>query len=60
VAGFSQGKFSVVSDSQGRKVVERDLTRVDLQSGTGVSRGARTSTSLREFKEEIQRHLANR
>jgi hypothetical protein len=60
VVGFSQGKFSIVNDSQGRKVVERDLSKVDLQSGTGVSRGSKTLTSLQEFKEEIQKHLANR
>lgn len=60
VVGFSQGKFSIVNDAQGRKVVERDLTKVDLQSGTGISRGVKTLTSLQEFKEEIRKHLANR
>lgn len=60
VIGFSQGKFSIVTDSQGRKMVDRDLTRIDLQSGTGVARGTRTLTSLQEFKTEIQKHLTNR
>jgi len=60
VVGFSQGKFSIVTDSHGRKVVERDLTKISLQSGTGVARGTRTLTSLQEFKEETQRHLKNR
>lgn len=60
VVGFSQGKFSIVNDSGGRKVVERDLTKVDLQSGAGISRGTKTLTSLQEFKEEIQKHLMNR
>jgi hypothetical protein len=60
VLGFSQGKFSIVPDARGRKVVERNLTNVDLQSGTGVARGTHTLTPLQEFKDEIQRHLANR
>jgi hypothetical protein len=60
VVGFSQGKFTIVTDSHGRKGVDRDLTNLDLQSGKGVTRGTRTSTSLQEFKEEIQRYLGNR
>lgn len=60
VVGFSQGKFSIVTDSHGRKLVDRDLRTINLQSGTGVARGTRTSTSLQEFKEEIQQHLKNR
>jgi hypothetical protein len=60
VVGFSQGKFSIVTDAHGRKAVDRDLTNLDLQSGRGVTRGTRTLTSLQEFKEEIQRHLRNR
>jgi hypothetical protein len=60
VVGFSQGKFSIVTDSQGRKLVERELRNISLQSGTGIARGTRTSTSLQEFKGEIQQHLRNR
>lgn len=60
VLGFSQGKFSIVTDSQGRRLVERDLRQISLQSGTGVARGTRTSTSLQEFKGEIEQHLRNR
>lgn len=60
VVGFSQGKFSIVTDSQGRKGVDRDLTNIDLQSGKGIARGTRTFTSLQEFKQEIQRYLGSR
>jgi hypothetical protein len=60
IVGFSQGKFSIVNDAQGRKQVERDLTNVELQNGTGTSRGTHTLTRLEEFKEEIKAHLANR
>jgi hypothetical protein len=57
VAGFSQGKFSIGRDSSGRKYVTRDLTGVNLQSGTGVTRGTRSQKPLDEFKAEILGHL---
>lgn len=60
VLGFSQGKFSIVTDSHGRKHVDRDLSNLELQSGTGIARGTRTLTSLQEFKDEIQQYLRNR
>lgn len=53
VLGFSQGKFSIVSDTKGRKVVERDLTAILLDSGAGIVPGSRSLTSLEEFRAEI-------
>jgi hypothetical protein len=34
VVGFSQGKFSIVTDSQGRKRVDLDLTRMRILSSS--------------------------
>ncbi|MGH9794490.1 MAG: hypothetical protein ACRD5G_06940 [Candidatus Acidiferrales bacterium] len=58
VLGFSQGKFSIVEDPQGNKLVTRDLTGVRLQSGSGVVRGAVSHRSLPEFRSEIESYLA--
>lgn len=60
ILGFSQGKFSIITDASGQTVVSRDLTKIDLQSRTGVTRGTRTLTRLQEFRAEIQGYLANR
>jgi hypothetical protein len=53
VLGFSQGKFSVVQEPGGRKVVSRDLTQIMLQGGTGTVPGAVSYTSLADFRNEI-------
>src|SRR5688572_3996128 len=60
ILGFSQGKFSIVTDPSGQTVVSRDLTTINLQRGTGVARGTRTLMRLQEFREEIRGYLANR
>jgi hypothetical protein len=57
VAGFSQGKFSIVEDSQGAKLVSRDLTDVQVQDTKGVSRGTRTLQRLTDFVAEIRDHV---
>jgi hypothetical protein len=53
VLGFSQGKFSVAREPNGRKVVSRDLTQIMLQGGTGTVRGATSYTALSDFRDEI-------
>lgn len=53
VLGFAQGKFSVVQEPGGRRVVSRDLTQIMLQGGTGTVRGAISYTSLADFRSEI-------
>ncbi len=58
VLGFSQGKFSIVTDPQGDKVVTRDLTNIRLQGGTGAVRGTVSHVALSEFRAEIQGYLA--
>ena len=57
VVGFAQGKFSIVTDDQGEKLVSRDRVEVNPQSGTGVVRGTRTMVPLNKFKEDVKRHV---
>jgi hypothetical protein len=53
VVGFSQGKFSIVTDAGGNQFVSRDLTTLMLEGGAGIVPGARSLTSLAEFRAEI-------
>lgn len=57
VLGFSQGKFSIVDDEQGQKVVSRNLSGVTLRSPAGTRRGTSTRVPLDEFKREVRAHL---
>ena len=57
VAGFSQGKFSIVTDEDGQQVVARDLTKTSLKSNNGVRRGQSNVTPLGSFKAEVKRNL---
>jgi hypothetical protein len=57
VLGFSQGKFSIVAEPSGRKVVSRDLTNLVLQGGPGAVQGTLTLTSLSEFKDQVLEYL---
>ena len=57
VAGFAQGKFSIVSDEDGDPVVSRDLTRITLQSNNGVRRGGANAIPLDSFKEQVKARL---
>jgi len=57
VAGFSQGKFSIVNDEDGQPVVSRDLTRMSLQGDNGVRRGNANVTPLATFKERVRGYL---
>ena len=57
VLGFSQGKFSIVDDERGQKVVSRNLSAVTLQSPAGTRRGTTTRVPLDDFKNEVREHL---
>jgi hypothetical protein len=57
VMGFAQGKYSVVEDEQGRKLVSRDLTKVKVRSGPGVVRGTAQREPLSEFAEKVRGYL---
>ena len=59
VAGFSQGKFSIVNDEDGVPVVSRDLTNLKLQGNNGVRRGGANVTPLDSFKEHVKGYLRN-
>ena len=57
VAGFAQGKFSIVNDEEGEPVVSRDLTRMTLQNNNGVRRGGANVISLANFKDRVKARL---
>lgn len=54
VAGFAQGKFSIVNDEDGEPVVSRDLTKMSLQGNNGVRRGGSNATPLSTFKAQVK------
>jgi hypothetical protein len=61
VAGFSQGKFSIVQDENGEPAVSRDLRQTTFQTRSGVQSGTSSGlTSLATLKSEVQRHLNRR
>ena len=57
VAGFSQGKFSIVKDEDGEPMVSRDLRQMSLQTNNGVRRGQNNMTPLASLKTEVKRQL---
>ncbi|HET6854821.1 MAG TPA: hypothetical protein VFH46_21150 [Pyrinomonadaceae bacterium] len=57
VAGFSQGKFSIVNDEDGTPVVSRDLTKMSLQGNNGVRRGGANVTPLSTFKDQVRGYM---
>ena len=59
VAGFSQGKFSIVRDKDGEPMVARDLTKMSLQNDKGVRRGGSNATPLSSFKAQVKGYLKN-
>jgi len=59
VAGFSQGKFSIVNDEEGEPVVSRDLTKLTLQTNNGVRRGGANVISLATFRDRVKARLNN-
>jgi hypothetical protein len=59
VAGFSQGKFSIVTDEDGQQVVSRDLQQTSLKSDNGVRRGQNSTIPLDTLKNEVRGYLKN-
>lgn len=57
VAGFAQGKFSIVNDENGEPMVSRDLTQMSLQGNNGVRRGGSNLTSLKSLKDQVRGYL---
>lgn len=59
VAGFSQGKFSIVTDEDGEQMVSRNLTQTALKSNNGVRRGGSDLMPLANLKERVNGYLKN-
>ncbi|HKP80627.1 MAG TPA: hypothetical protein VJT69_01350 [Pyrinomonadaceae bacterium] len=59
VTGFSQGKFSIVTDEDGEQVVTRNLTNTSLKSNNGVRRGGSDLMPLANLKERVRGYLKN-
>ena len=59
VAGFSQGKFSIVTDEDGEQMVSRNLTKTSLKSNNGVRRGGSDLMPLANLKERVKGYLNN-
>ena len=57
VAGFSQGKFSIMTGEDGEQVVSRDLTKTSLQGNNGIRRGQSNMTPLSSLKAEVRGYL---
>jgi hypothetical protein len=57
VAGFSQGKFSIVTDENGEQMVTRDLTKMSLKTNNGLHRGSANMTPLGSLKAEVKQAL---
>lgn len=57
VAGFAQGKFSIVNDEDGQPVVSRDLTTLSLHDNKGVRRGTPNVIPLASFKGRVKGRL---
>ena len=57
IAGFAQGKFSIVNDEDGEPMVSRDLTQVSLQGNNGVRRGQSNMTPLKSMKDQVKGYL---
>ena len=57
VAGFAQGKFSIVDGEDGEPVVSRDLTRMTLQGNNGARRGVANVVPLATFKDRVKARL---
>jgi len=59
VAGFSQGKFSIITDEDGLQVVSRDLRQTSLKSDNGIRRGQNNTIPLDSLKNEVRGYLKN-
>ncbi|HWP44528.1 MAG TPA: hypothetical protein VNO14_14880 [Blastocatellia bacterium] len=57
VAGFSEGKFSIVEGEAGQKLISRDPIMMREKRGPGVKRGNRQFTPLSDFKQKVRRYL---
>jgi hypothetical protein len=54
VAGFNEGKFSIVKDEAGNKLVSHDYIRGEVSNGPGFVRGNRQFIPISAFKNQIK------
>jgi len=59
VSGFSQGKFSIITDENGEQMVSRDLRKTSLKSDNGIHRGSNNTVPLSRLKDEVRGYLKN-
>jgi hypothetical protein len=59
ITGFSQGKYNVVADPQGKSIVTRNVSDARFIGGQGMSEGSRERRTLNQFKAEVQGYLKN-
>jgi hypothetical protein len=57
VTGFSQGKFSIVTDEDGEQMVSRNLAKTSLKSNNGVRRGGADLMPLAHLKQQVQGYI---
>jgi hypothetical protein len=57
VMGFAQGKFSIVSDTEGGEVVSRDPISGPAPRSVGITRGNLQFIPLEEFKARVRSFL---
>ena len=57
ITGFAQGKYSIVEDEEGQKLVSRDPIGTRVQRGPGLARGGRQFVPLSEFKQKVRGYL---
>ena len=57
VTGVSQGKFSIVDDDQGHKIVSSGSVKVLRGLGSKREGGAKHPLRLEEFKEKVKRQI---
>lgn len=57
VARFNEGKYSIVQDEAGNKLVSSDYTKSEVSNGPGFVRGTRQFVSASVFKNQIKGFL---
>jgi hypothetical protein len=58
IVGFAQGKFSLVEEAGGRKVVRQNLTALNLAKAAGSHPGTAQAFPLEQLRQEIHDALA--
>lgn len=59
VTGWSEGKYSIVTDEKGATFVSHDrIQTVNVTTANGLPRGTRQLTSLSEFRNDVQALIA--